>query len=52
MPQLIYKYNNSMGGTDLMDQNINCYRIRVRNKKWWRPIFSWIIEAAIQNAWI
>lgn len=47
-----------MGGTDQMDANIKAYRIRVkvnkkvRGKKWWWLIFTWLIDAAIQNSWI
>lgn len=52
MPFMIHQYNKGMGGTDLMDQNINAYRINIRNKKWWYGIFSWLIDAVTQNAWI
>lgn len=39
-----------MGGVDRMDQNVSNYRISVRKKKWWWSIFTWTIDAAIQNA--
>lgn len=51
-PLAVAKYNLSMGGTDLMDENIARYRISIRCKKWWWNLFSWVIDAAIQNAWI
>ena len=51
-PSAIAKYNAAMGGTDLMDENVNRYRISIRGKKWWWCIFSWLIDVAIQNAWI
>nr|CAH7762980.1 unnamed protein product [Callosobruchus chinensis] len=41
-----------MGGTDQMDANLNVYRIGVRGKKWWWPIFTWLVDVSIQNAWI
>jgi hypothetical protein len=41
-----------MGGTDLMDQNISTHRIGVTGKKWWWPIFTWLIDMCINNAWI
>lgn len=50
-PHLISKYNSSMGGTDLMDENISRYRISMRGKKWWWCLFSWLLDACIQNAW-
>uniref|UniRef100_A0A6P7GSQ4 PiggyBac transposable element-derived protein 2-like n=1 Tax=Diabrotica virgifera virgifera TaxID=50390 RepID=A0A6P7GSQ4_DIAVI len=40
-----------MGGTDLMDSNISCYRVGIRSKKWYWPIFTYLIDAALQNAW-
>jgi hypothetical protein len=51
-PLAIGKYNSSMGGTDLMDENILRYRIGIRCKKWWWNLFTWMIDAVIQNAWI
>lgn len=51
-PQIIAKYNNNMGGTDLMDQNISTYRVGIRSKKWWWCIFTWLIDASISNSWI
>ncbi|KAL4132168.1 hypothetical protein QTP88_009375 [Uroleucon formosanum] len=51
-PLMIGEYNKYMGGTDLMDQNISTYRIGIRGKKWWWPIFTWLIDMCINNAWI
>ncbi|KAI4458697.1 transposase is4 [Holotrichia oblita] len=44
-PNMVGKYNSHMGGTDLMDENISRYRIGIRSKKWWWPIFTWLIDA-------
>lgn len=51
-PFCIGKYNEFMGGTDQMDANINVYKIGIRGKKWWWPIFTWLIDCCIQNSWI
>lgn len=51
-PNLIGIYNKYMGGTDLMDSHVNNYRIGIRGKKWWWPIFTWLIDVAINNSWI
>ncbi|XP_039297935.1 piggyBac transposable element-derived protein 3-like [Nilaparvata lugens] len=51
-PHLIGEYNKYMGGTDRMDENLSLYRIGVRGKKWWWPIFTWLIDATIHNAWL
>lgn len=40
-----------MGGVDLHDNGIANYRIRIRGKKWWWPLFSNGIDSAIVNAW-
>jgi len=51
-PNLIAKYNTYMGGTDQMDQNLGCYRIGVRGKKWYWPLVTWMFDVAMQNSWI
>lgn len=51
-PALIKRYNNHMGGVDRMDQNVAAYRINVRTKKWWCPMFAFIIDVMAQNSWI
>ncbi|XP_025407777.1 piggyBac transposable element-derived protein 3-like [Sipha flava] len=48
-PSLIAKYNTYMGGTDQMDQNLGCYRIGVRGKKWYWPLVTWMFDIAMQN---
>ncbi|CAI6357649.1 unnamed protein product [Macrosiphum euphorbiae] len=35
-----------------MDQNIATYRISIRGKKWWWPIFTWLIDVSVNNAWV
>lgn len=50
-PMVIAEYNKNMGGTDLMDENINRHRVAIRGKKWWWPIFTWLLDVAVQNAW-
>lgn len=40
-----------MGGVDRCDQNTSLYRISIRGKKWYFPLFSHVIDMATQNAW-
>ena len=40
-----------MGGVDLADNMVSNYRIRVRGKKWWWPIFSKYVDVSMVNAW-
>ncbi|KAG5887401.1 hypothetical protein JTB14_001591 [Gonioctena quinquepunctata] len=51
-PFSIAKYNTYMGGTDQMDQNLACYRIGIRGKKWYWPSFTWLLDVAMQNSWL
>lgn len=51
-PHLFAVYNRGMGGTDRMDQNISTYRISIRSKKWWWPLFAYMPDVAMQNAWL
>ncbi|KAM9829211.1 piggyBac transposable element-derived protein 2-like [Syngnathus typhle] len=44
-PFVVQLYNRSMGGTDRADQSIELYRINMRRKKWWWPIFTWMLDA-------
>jgi hypothetical protein len=50
-PHLISKYNNGMGGTDRMDQNIHQYRIAIRCRRWYWQLFAFLLDVAVQNAW-
>lgn len=50
-PQVIADYNKNMGGVDLHDNGIANYRIRVRGKKWWWPLFINLIDSVLVNAW-
>ena len=51
-PLAVSEYNKYMGGMDRTDENIARYCIGVRGKKWWWPLFTWLLDAAIHNAWI
>jgi hypothetical protein len=38
------QYNASMGGVDLMDNMVACYRVPYRIKKWWFPFYTWSLR--------
>ena len=50
-PFLIRHYNQTMGGVDRMDQNVEKYRVAIRSKKWWWPILMYCIDLAVQQTW-
>lgn len=50
-PYLIRHYNQTMGGVDRMDQNVEKYRVSIRSKKWWWPIFMYCLDLSVQQTW-
>ena len=50
-PMIVKQYNSYMGGVDRLDQDVNCYRIGLRKKKWWFSLFTWMLDATISNAY-
>lgn len=51
VPLMIKDYNSHMGGVDLHDNAIGNYRINIRSKKWWWPIFVNTLSNIMVNAW-
>ena len=49
-PNIIREYNKSMGGVDRIDRNIAAYIINLRSKKWWRPLFRFVIDVSVNDA--
>ena len=39
-PDVVYQYNQFMGGVDRLDENIAKVSVAIRIKKWWWPMFS------------
>lgn len=52
MPILVKDYNKYMGGVDLFDRLRGLYRTRIRNKRWYYPIFRFCLNGAVVNAWL
>ena len=50
-PDVVYQYNQFMGGVDRLDENIAKVRVAIRMKKWWWPMFSWLLNVSVNNAW-
>lgn len=50
-PACVVRYNTYMGGVDQLDQNISTYRIGIRNRKWYWPLISYLLNASMNNAW-
>lgn len=50
-PLAFNNYNKHMGGVDLHDNGVGNYRIGVRGKKWWWPLWVQCLDSSIVNAW-
>ncbi len=50
-PPLMPDYQRCMGGVDRGDQLIACYNLGRRSKKWWKRVFSYLLETSILNAY-
>ena len=51
-PHIVEPYCKTRGGTDRQDQHFSNYRSGIRGKKWWFPLFTWLVDVSIQNAWL
>ena len=49
-PDVVYQYNQFMEGVDRLDENIAKVRVAIRMKKWWWPMFSWLLNVSVNNA--
>ncbi|XP_004780037.1 piggyBac transposable element-derived protein 1 isoform X1 [Mustela putorius furo] len=50
-PALVKLYGECREGVAKMDQIISKYRVRIRSKKWYSILVSYIIDVAMNNAW-
>lgn len=51
MPNVMAHYNKYMGGVDLHDNGVANYRVAIKGKKWWWPLWVNAINSTIVNAW-
>ena len=51
-PPLLPDYQQYMRGVDRGDQLVGYYNIGRRSKKWWKKVFSYMIECALLNAYL
>ncbi|KRX69287.1 PiggyBac transposable element-derived protein 3 [Trichinella sp. T6] len=51
MPEIVRRYNTSMGGVDILDKLLSSYRPRLRSKKLWWNLFSNALNLAVVAAW-
>ena len=51
-PVVILQYTKYMGGVDKADHYCGSYAFLRKTAKWWRKMFFWIFEVAIDNSFI
>ena len=51
-PAQIADYNAHMGGVDRHDQHTEMYRRHTSTRKWWVPVFWWVVEGCSVNGYL
>uniref|UniRef100_A0A1B6HXF8 PiggyBac transposable element-derived protein domain-containing protein n=1 Tax=Homalodisca liturata TaxID=320908 RepID=A0A1B6HXF8_9HEMI len=51
-PEVVQRYNKSMGGVDKVDFLVSNYRTFIRSKKWTLRMITHAIDLAVTNAWL
>ncbi|XP_067933202.1 piggyBac transposable element-derived protein 3-like [Watersipora subatra] len=51
-PRAIEVYNKHMGGVDLTDFLISCYRHSLKHKRWYLRLFFHFVNVTIVNGWL
>lgn len=51
-PDIVARYNQHMGGVDLIDRFVAYYRITVLSRKWTVRVFTHFLDMACCNSWI
>lgn len=50
-PCLVRAYNKGMGGVDLLDRLLGAYRLNLRSKKWYFPLFLNALNMSVVASW-
>ena len=49
---MVKKYNEFMGGVDLMDSLISLYKIHIRSHKFYHKIIYHMLDVTVVNSWL
>ena len=52
IPRAVNDYNHNMGGVDTADQLRQYYTVQMRTSRTWVPLFLWLLDTSITNAYI
>jgi Transposase IS4 len=51
-PPAVAYYNLYMGAVDMFDQYRSYVQVEMRSRKFWHPLFWFVIESALINSWL
>lgn len=51
-PSIVIAYNQATGGIDLSDMLVHLYKTPMKARQWYLPLFGYIIDVSIVNAWL
>jgi len=51
-PLMVNEYNKFMGGVDLCDMLLSLYRIKLKSRRWYMPIFYYLLKVCVTNGWL
>ncbi|KAL0147811.1 hypothetical protein M9458_056888 [Cirrhinus mrigala] len=51
-PSLILAYNQHMGGIYLSDMLVHLYKTPAKSRRWYIPLFGYILDLSIANSWL
>lgn len=51
-PNIVVNYNRNMGGVDICDQQMECYRTWIKTRKWTLKVSLHFLDLAVVNSWM
>lgn len=51
-PAIVMEYNKNMGGVDICDQMMECYRTWLKSKKWTLKVALHFLDLSVVNSWM
>ncbi|XP_010796031.1 piggyBac transposable element-derived protein 3-like [Notothenia coriiceps] len=51
-PSLIPAYNEHMGGIDLSDMLVHLYKTPAKARRWYFPLFGYMLDLSVSNSWL
>lgn len=51
-PSLIHVYSEHVGGVDVSGMLVHLYKTPARSRRWYIPLFGYILDLSIANSWL